>query len=64
MAQGKIRQVPIEVVFYTFYGLLFFPFLTRPLADVAFNGENTAPDETLTRWKAHIVGQMEAFLCF
>lgn len=60
MAQGKIRQVPIEFVFYTFYGLLFSPFLARPLADVAFNGENAAFDEKLTRWKAHIVGQMEA----
>lgn len=61
MRNGTIREMPIEFIFYTFYGLVVFPFLTRPLAEIAF-GNDTAFEEKLQAWKAHIIRQMEALL--
>lgn len=62
MHAGTLRSLPIEFVFYTFYGLLTFPFLTQPLADIAFGATRGSRDEMLTRWKVHIVEQMTTLL--
>lgn len=61
MRKGTIREMPIEFIFYTFYGLVVFPFLTRPLAEIAF-GEGIGFEEKLKAWKAHVIRQMEAML--
>lgn len=36
MKQGKLRQVPLRVLFYTFYGLLVVPFTTKDLTSFVF----------------------------
>lgn len=41
MKNGTIKNIPIEFIFYTFYGLIVFPFLVRPLTEIAF-GDNTS----------------------
>ena len=61
MKNGTIKNIPIEFIFYTFYGLIVFPFLVRPLAEIAF-GDNTSFGETLQAWKEHIIRQMEFLL--
>ena len=61
MKNGTIREIPVEFIFYTFYGLVVFPFLTRPLAEIAFE-DNIGFGEKLQAWKAHIIRQMEILL--
>lgn len=63
MSEGKIRRVPVEFVFYTFYGLLFAPFLSKPLTDVAFNHDNENFADRLCEWKEQVVRQMKSLLC-
>lgn len=61
MEQGKLKKVPLLTVFYTFYGLLAFPFLTRKLAETFLpEGENFA--ETVGRWKQQVVRQVGTLL--
>lgn len=63
MSRKELRQVPVEFIFYTFYGLVIFPFLSKPLADILFEDTETGFDEKLCRWKAHVIRQMECLLC-
>lgn len=63
MDQGKIKRIPFELMFNTFYGLLFFPFLSKPLTDTIFENSGTTDfSDQLEEWKAHIVRQMEYLL--
>lgn len=62
MKNGTIREVSIEFIFYTFYGLVVFPFLSRPLAEMVFEGPISF-DEKLQAWKSHVIRQMEFLLC-
>ncbi len=63
MEQGRLNVVPLRFVFYTFYSLLVFPFLTKKLGVrlLAMPGETF--DEMLERWKPYVVSQMEHLLC-
>lgn len=61
MKNGKIKETPIEFIFYTFYGLIVFPFLSRPLAEIVFYG-NASFEEKLQAWKTYIVRQIEFLL--
>lgn len=58
---GSIKETSIEFIFYTFYGLVVFPFLSKPLAEIAF-GNTISFEEKLQAWKAHIIRQMEFLL--
>lgn len=63
MDQGKIKRIPFELMFNTFYGLLLFPFLSKPLTDTIFENSGTTDfSDQLEEWKAHIVRQMEYLL--
>lgn len=59
---GRLREVPLIFVFYTFYGLLTTPFLVRRLTEAALLCDKDSFDEILLRWKPYIVGQMENLL--
>ncbi|MGN0190883.1 MAG: TetR/AcrR family transcriptional regulator, partial [Candidatus Cryptobacteroides sp.] len=52
---GNIRQVPLYSIVYTYYGLLFAPFISRPLTDAV----NPETDEDFRRrlvaWKDEVV---------
>lgn len=61
MKNGTIKEVPIEFILYTFYGLVVFPFIARPFAEIAFGGQVDF-DEKLKDWKAHVIRQMEFML--
>ncbi|MBV4203674.1 TetR/AcrR family transcriptional regulator [Bacteroides salyersiae] len=63
MDSGKLKQVPIHFVFYTFYGLLVFPFLAKKLSTSVFLNGDEDFYEMLQTWKSHIIGQMEHLLC-
>lgn len=58
MAAGNIRRMPLEHVFYTFYGLLFIPFLTAPLINSLLPRPAAPFDQRLEEWKAQAVRQL------
>lgn len=62
MEAGRIKYVPLEFIFYTFYGLLSFPFLSRPLTDIVFAEPESVFEERMSEWKEHIVRQMVQLL--
>lgn len=61
MKDGKIKEVPIEYLFYTFYGLVVFPFLAKPLSDVVFE-RNEKNADVFQGWKKYVVRQLESLL--
>lgn len=63
MDNGKINQAPVEFIFYTFYGLVIFPFLSKPITDIVFMNPAVDFNEKLDQWKKHIIRQMEVLLC-
>lgn len=63
MEKGKLKRISLEFIFNTFYGLLFFPFLSKPLTDIIFKGADNADfSNKLEQWKVHIIRQMEYLL--
>lgn len=62
MEQGEIRQMPIQHIFYTFYGLMLAPFLSRPIAAMVFPEVAANFEQSLAEWKPGIVEQMTALL--
>lgn len=62
MDGGRLRKVPLRSLFYTFYGLLVFPFLTRHLTEALLLKEGESFKDMLVEWKKHVVSQMCAFL--
>lgn len=62
MEQGHINRMPIQYIFYTFYGLLFAPFLTRPLAESVFPEVETSFAANLEQWKPYVVRQIVQLL--
>lgn len=61
MEAGRIRRVPMIEVFSTFYGLMTFPFVARPIASRIF-GEESFNMEMRERWSTHITEQMLSML--
>lgn len=63
MANGKLKQVPLRIVFFTFYSALIFPFISRNLISLEMLNENETFEELLAEWKPYIVRQMVNLLC-
>lgn len=63
MENGKINRVPIEFVFYTLYGLLTFPFLSRPLTALMSFPADDDFEEKMQEWEKQIVDQLCCLLC-
>ena len=58
MEEGKLNQVPLPVMLYTFYGLLTIPFLTKGLVECLMEDEGYTFDMLIRQWKPYIVRQM------
>lgn len=63
MDSGKLRQVPLRVVFCTFYSALVFPFLSKDLLTQTMMQDQEEFEDLLTEWKPYIVRQMVNLLC-
>lgn len=63
MDSGRLRQVPLRVVFCTFYSALIFPFLSRNLLTQTMLEDHERFEDLLTEWKPYIVRQMVNLLC-
>ena len=62
MAAGKLNTVPLYVLFYTFYGAMAFPFLTKSLYERLSTQEEGTFDEMWEQWKTYVVRQMDNLL--
>ncbi len=62
MEKGQIRTMPLQYIFYTFYGLLFTPFLFSPLTKLMFNGDESKEQAAIAQWKVNVVSMMQTYL--
>lgn len=62
MGQGKLKSVPLRIIFFTFYSLLIYPFLTKNLSTRIFLEKGETFEDVLAEWKPYIVSQMENLL--
>lgn len=62
MESGRLHKVPLRSLFYTFYGLLSFPFLTRRLTESLLLEEGETFESMLGEWKQQLVTQVCALL--
>ncbi len=63
MDRGTIRPLPLEFIFYNFYGLVFAPFLSRPLTDILFPMSEDERRDRQNEWKSQVVRQLIDLLC-
>ncbi|MBR2359866.1 MAG: TetR/AcrR family transcriptional regulator [Bacteroidaceae bacterium] len=62
MDEGKLNRVPLQFIFYNFYGLLIIPFLTRDISTKVFENDEDGFKLKLSEWKQNIISQMEDLL--
>lgn len=61
MEEGKMRRVSLQYMFFTFYGMLTYPFICRRLSEKIFN-DGQSYSAMLHEWKHVVASQMEALL--
>lgn len=62
MNEGKLKKVSLQFVFYNFYSLLTFPFLTKDISTKVFQKDDKDFLAMLSEWKQNIIAQMENLL--
>ena len=62
MNEGKLNKVSLQFVFYNFYSLLLFPFLTLDIAQKVFMNDEEYFRKMLSDWKQNIIAQMRSLL--
>lgn len=62
MNAGRMKQVPLRFVFFTFYSLLNAPFTLKKISPAAFLNDGETFKDMAEKWKPYIVQQMEALL--
>lgn len=62
MEAGKIKKVPLPMVFLTFYSLLTYPFLVRNLITTLFLDNEEDFTSFLQEWKQHIITELTNLL--
>ncbi|WP_428898324.1 DNA-binding transcriptional regulator [Parelusimicrobium proximum] len=62
MNSGRLKTVPISIVFVTFYGQMTFPFLSKKLLMMLFLDDEKGFGEFLVMWKKNLVEQMRNLL--
>ena len=58
MDAGKLKKVPLRTLFYTFYGLMVFPFLSCRLTESLLKAEGETFEEMLEECKSQVVAQV------
>lgn len=62
MDEGKLKKVPLQFIFFNFYSLLTFPFLTIDISRKVFKNNEENFKQSLAEWKQNIMFQMENLL--
>ena len=58
MDKGRLRRVPLRIVFLTFYSALTFPFVSRKLMRETMMEKGEDFRTVLDEWKPYIISQM------
>lgn len=58
MDEGKLRRIPLRVLFYNLYGLLTIPFLTQDISRAVLSEADESFREVLEEWKPYVVSQL------
>lgn len=62
MNEGKLKRVSLQFIFYNFYSLLTFPFLTKDISTKVFLNDEKVFRTMLSMWKQNIIIQMQNLL--
>ncbi|MCD8186803.1 MAG: hypothetical protein LUD68_10315, partial [Rikenellaceae bacterium] len=62
MEQGRIRQLPIQVILITFFSKITFPFLARNLIISLFYETEEQYRQFVEEWKEVVLAQMKNLL--
>lgn len=62
MDEGQLNKVPLQFIFYNFYSLLSFPFLTMHISSKVFENSEEQFNTMLIDWKQNIINQMQNLL--
>lgn len=63
MEAGRLKTVPLHILFLTFYGLLLFPLLSKNLVVTLFLKEDAEFEPLLWEWKQYIILHLKNLLC-
>ena len=63
MEAGRLKTVPLHILFLTFYGLLLFPLLSKNLVVTLFLKEDSEFELLLWEWKQYILLHLKNLLC-
>ena len=63
MEAGRLKTVPLHVVFLTFYGLLTFPLISKNLVINLFLEDESQFESFLREWKQYIIPHLHNLLC-
>ena len=58
MRNGRLRRVPLRIIFLTFYSALTFPFVSQKLVAKTMMEEGEDFQDILEEWKPYVVRQM------
>lgn len=58
MRNGRLRRVPLRIIFLTFYSALIFPFVSQKLVAKTMMEEGEDFQDILEEWKPYVVRQM------
>jgi len=64
MQNGTLKPVPMHFVFFTFYGLLTYPFLSKNLVVALFLDREKDFVPMLYEWKQYVISSMKNLLLF
>lgn len=64
MEEGRLKSVPLPVVFLTFYSQMTFPFLAKDLIINLFYENEESFYNFLKDWKVNVIGQMRSLLLY
>ena len=62
MSEGKLNNVPLHVIFYSFYGAVTFPFMSKKIAAKLLVEDGETFEILIETWKPYIVKQMTNLL--
>ncbi len=62
MRLGRMRQVPLRTIFFTLYGLMAVPYLTRNLCNTVLLERGETFGELLEKWKPYVKMQLTNLL--
>ncbi len=63
MESGEMKTMPMQHLFYTFYALVFTPFLSKPVTSLIFDDDEQERAISMTHWKNIVIERLQEYLC-